>query len=127
MRPTVPYAIVAQKRIVQIPVMIPPMGKIMMVIPGTTNGEAEATTSVWRGGDTSDLVGVTWAANTPDTNVASSLVREVLTLAPVASTPVKVTSGTRTFCRAALFLSVFKRSRMPEILTFPCQRSITAD
>jgi hypothetical protein len=55
------------------------------------------------------------------------LVREVLTLAPVASTPVKVTSGTRTFCRAALFLSVFKRSRMPEILTFPCQRSITAD
>ena len=69
-----------------------------MLIPGTTNGDADATTRVWIGGETWALVATTsWTEKTPETKFASELVREVLTFAPVLDCPVRVTSGTRTF------------------------------
>jgi hypothetical protein len=102
MRPTVPYAIVAINKTVQMPVMMAPMGKIKMFRPGTTKGEPDATTRVWIGGWSRDLVGVTTAAKTPDTKVASSEERVVLTVCPLGSWPVNVTVGTRTFWSAAL-------------------------
>ena len=102
MRPIVPYAIVAMNRAAQTPVIIAPMGKIRMLSPGTTNGEPDATTRVWIGGWSRDFVGVTTAANTPETKVAASLERVVLTVWPAASLQVNVTVGTRIFCSAVL-------------------------
>lgn len=93
---------VPRKRTVQIPVMTPPIGKIKMLRPGTTNGAPDATTKVWIGASTAAFVTETCAANTPDTKVASSEDRDVLTVAPVPSVPVRVTVGTRTFWSAAL-------------------------
>ena len=98
---------VAINKRVQTPVMIPPIGKIMMFNPGTTNGEPDATTRVWIGGWTRDFVGVTTAAKTPDTKVAWSLERVVFTNSPVGSFPVNVTVGTRIFCSAALIKLVW--------------------
>lgn len=46
-------------------------------------------------------------ANTPFTNVASLLEREVLTVWPLVSMPVNVTVGTRSFSRVALVLISF--------------------
>jgi hypothetical protein len=61
--------------------MTPPIGKIKMLRPGRTKGASEATTRVWMGDWTVDLVVVVAAfANTPFTNVASLLEREVLTV-----------------------------------------------
>ena len=80
MRPTVPYPTVAANNTVQIPVMIPPMGKIRMWRPGTTNGAPDATTRVWIGGETWLFVGTTWVAKTPETNVASLEESVVLTV-----------------------------------------------
>ncbi len=74
----------------------------MIFIPGTTNGDSEATTRVWIGGTTLDFVGMSVCAKTPETKVASSDERVVLTLLPIGSTPDSVTAGTRTFWRAAL-------------------------
>jgi hypothetical protein len=88
---------VARKRTVQMPVMIAPIGKIRIFNPGKTNGEPDATTRVWIGGWTRDLVGVTTAANTPETNVAWSFERVVFTVGPDGSWPVNVTVGTRIF------------------------------
>ncbi len=105
MRPTVPYAMVAINKTVQMPVIIPPIGKIRMFNPGTTNGAPDATTRVWIGGCKRDFVGVTTAAKTPDTKVASLEERVVFTISPVGSSPVNVTVGTRTFWRAALNMS----------------------
>jgi hypothetical protein len=51
-RPIVPYAIVPMNRTVQTLVMISPMGMMRIVWPGRTNGDADATTSVWMGGET---------------------------------------------------------------------------
>ncbi len=86
----------------QILVITKPIGKIRILSPGTTKGSFPVTTSVWIGGCRRDCVGVTWAAKTPFTKVAWSDEREVLTFAPTASVPVRVTTGTRTFWRAAL-------------------------
>lgn len=93
---------VAINKRTQTPVIIPPIGKIKMCNPGTTKGEPEATTRVCMGGITRDFVGVTCAAKTPDTNVASLEESVVLTIWPLGCSAVKVTVGTRTFCRAAL-------------------------
>jgi hypothetical protein len=97
-RLTVPYVIVPMKRTAQMPVMIPPMGKIKICKPGTTNGAFAATTRVWRGG----WAVTTACAKTPFTNVASDDESVVLTMFPDGSTPVKVTTGTRIFSYAAL-------------------------
>jgi hypothetical protein len=102
MRPKVPYPIVAANKMAQIPVIIPPMGKIRMWRPGKTNGAPDATTRVWIGGETWLFVGTTWVAKTPETKVASWEERLVLTVWPVALTAVKLTVGTRTFWRSAL-------------------------
>ena len=104
---------------VQMPVMIPPMGKMMMLRPGTTNGDPDATTRVWIGGWTCDFDGETDAEKAPETKVASEEERVVLTAAPLESTPVNDTVGTRTFWRAALGKSAMIKSRSENVLTFP--------
>lgn len=58
-------------------------------------------------------------AKTPDTNVASCEESVVLTFLPALSVPVRVTVGTRTFCRSDLIMLVTK-SRITILLTFPC-------
>ena len=100
---------VAINKTVQMPVMIPPMGKIRMFNPGTTKGAPEATTRVCKGGATCAFVPVTCAAKAPDTNVASSEERVVFTICPVGSWPVNVTVGTRTFWSAALNKSAWNK------------------
>lgn len=52
MRPNVPYAMVEINRIAQVPVMIPPIGKMRMLTPGRTKGLSDATTRVWIGATT---------------------------------------------------------------------------
>lgn len=74
---------VAMKRTDQMLVMIRPIGKIRIDMPGTTKGASEATTRVWIGGMTLDWVGTSCLANTPFTKVASLEEREVLTEVPV--------------------------------------------
>ena len=123
MRPIVPYAMVARNNTVHMPVMIPPMGKIRMFNPGITNGEPDATTRVWIGGWRRDFVGVTTAAKTPDTKVASSEESVVFTIWPVGSWPVNVTVGTRTFCSAALNISAWNNGNKGIALTFPLESS----
>lgn len=91
------------KRTAQVPVMIPPMGKIMIFCPGRTKRVPTAGTRVWIGGTTRDLVAVTEVAKMPLTKVASWEERVVFTTAPVGSVAVKVTAGTRIFWRAALY------------------------
>lgn len=53
-------------------------------------------------------MGMFTAAKTPDTNVASWEERVVFTLLPLASVPVRVTVGTRTFWRSELRKLVMK-------------------
>jgi hypothetical protein len=57
---------VAIKRTAQTPVMTAPIGAIRILRPGSTNGALEATTRVWMGDCTADLVTVVAAfAKTP--------------------------------------------------------------
>lgn len=91
------------------PVTMPPIGKMMMFNPGTTNAMfGSVTTRVWIGATTWDLVGTTWVAKTPLTKVASEDESVVLTVWPVAFTAVKVTVGTRTFWRSILRSSLVR-------------------
>jgi hypothetical protein len=120
--PIVPYAIVPMNRTVQTLVMISPIGMMRIVWPGRTNGDADATTSVWMGGETWDFVGATSWAKTPDTKVAWLDARVVLTVLPAAVVPVNVTTGTRTFWSAALQLLAEKIMQVQCELTFPCWR-----
>lgn len=101
MRPNVPYAIVAESSTAQTPVMMPPIGKMRILVPGRTNGASEATTRVWMGAVAwKALVAVT--AKTPVTKEASPVLRVVLTAVPVAEVAVRVTMGTTSFSREAL-------------------------
>lgn len=51
--------------------MTPPIGKMRMLRPGTTNGAPVATTRVWIGASTWDRVGAIGVEKTPATKVAS--------------------------------------------------------
>lgn len=51
-----PYVTTAKNRMAQVPVMIPPIGKIRMCVPGRTKAAPEATTRVWIGGSAADNV-----------------------------------------------------------------------
>jgi hypothetical protein len=91
------------KRTAQTPVTTAPIGAIRILRPGSTNVASEATTRVWIGDSTALLVTVvTASAKTPETKVASLFDKEVLTVSPFASVPVKVIFGIRSFSREAL-------------------------
>lgn len=102
MRPIVPYPIVPMSKTAQMPVMMPPMGKIRIFMPGTMNGASLATTRVWMGGCTTVLLTVPSRANMPETKEASSDLSVALTWKPAALNPVSVTVGARSFSSSLL-------------------------
>ena len=75
MRPSVPYVTVATPRKAHIPVMIAPIGKMRILVPGSTKGaaaEAAATAALAEAASAAMVVALAWSEKTPLTKVASS-------------------------------------------------------
>jgi len=95
----VPYATVAMPNKAHTPVIIPPMGKIKILVPGRTNGVAVADDAVVvlaeaaEAAEAASVDEFVWSAKTPLTKVASLEARVVLAVVPEEVAAERVTTG----------------------------------
>jgi len=78
---------------VHTPVMMAPMGKMRILVPGTTNGTL--ATMIAASDAVSTVMFLVWSENTPVTKVASVGERVVLMAWPEGVTPARVMIGMR--------------------------------